>query len=40
MCREIQANVLEDQKGCYISNAIDSYLDDGRFELWHGNEKI
>ena len=40
LCREIQANVLQDQKGCYTSNAIDSYLYDGRFELRQGNAKI
>jgi hypothetical protein len=40
LCREIHANVLEDQKGCYTSNAADGYLDDGRFELRRGNGKI
>jgi hypothetical protein len=40
LCREIQSNALEDQKCCYTSNAISSYLDDGRFELRQGNEKI
>jgi len=40
LCREIKANVLEDQKCCYTGNVIDSYLDDGRLELRQGNEKI
>jgi hypothetical protein len=39
-CREIQADALEDRKGCYTSNAIEISLEDGRFELRQGNENM